>query len=1317
MAADLANTGVTAGTFNNVTVNAQGQVTAGSNVAYLTSEVDGNVANEGSLTVGAGTATTSLINSNTSGSTPLTITAGSNITLSESGNNITIASTNPGGTVTSVNTGAGLTGGPITGSGTISIANGGVTNTMLANSAITVNTTGVGLSVSGSPVSLGGSVTVTSNGTSNNTANTLVARDASGNFSAGQVNANLNGQWLRIDDRTIAPSDISSGYARFGFTSWNNNNSSPYADFLHLRSYTDATGGNDNLVMFRKDAIGMRIYQQAWNSATPYATYKDVAFTDGSNISDAAVIKNQTTQQPSSNFNISGAGVVGTTMTAATYQFPAPTGDPSPVITARTVPAGQGSANEKTELILFHSNDPANGSGNDQITLRAPALSFQTYNNSGVGDINNSAGYNERMYINPDGNVGIGTTSPAAALHLQGDRYSLFGPNSSWGAYLRVGGNGNVDNNASVVATNGNLHLDAANGAYGMYLNYYKGTDGIYFGNGAAGATGRWTSAGRLGIGTTGPASALDVRGGLSGLTDYGILTIGDNSAQQNGLSFGYDGTNNWAWMYARTTGCCGRNININNSLYVQSSGNVGVGTNSPGFRLHVPSGYIGTDYINTTDNVVSSGVTYLMAKQGDNYHRSADANAVKTFLGLTSATTGSGSTNVIPKWTSASTLGNSLTSDDGTSVTTSGQFDVTGGTGTSYITAPIEVRTTATPRISFHWPGVVASQLGMGSDGQIRTFNNPGTAYEAFHASDIYANSWLRNDNVNTGLYNQATGRHFYSESGAYWATASGNGMVFRNGHAGTITGYTYWDGSAGNNNFGLLSPSGNWRFRADNSNTEAYGGFYFGTGYGSFIYDRDNTGYYLNPDGNSQTSSIYNNNWFRAQGQSGFYFQDYGGGWQMTDGTWIRAYNSKPILATGGLAGYGNASFGTPYGGNPRIYANYDNVGAGGIAVADDGGFYDFNDGWVESRGSTGLSIRSDNTSWDMIARMYNNAGAGPYDKRVATETNAWGLLGASGNAWYQAWAYSFNNPSERQLKKDIIPVTGSVGDLVMADLDKMNPYMYRYNIESDEWTEGREAKYRTGVHMGLILDETPDYIQSNTYTGVDVYAVASLGVAAGKYNREDIKQIKESIGLNDETMNIQDFGSMQLSGSEMFVAFGSDFAAKLGSVLPVITVTANQPNVTVSVTEKSSRGFKVVSSIPNVTFDYIAMARVKNALEEKKEPIAPEVMNRIRVSEQSKAMVKEYWEKQPEELKKYEEQKRKEAIAITEQRAREINPAYDPKPAIDPAFDAKKDAEERARIAAEAKKKFVPVEENAPAKSGTLADPNPSKENAPK
>jgi hypothetical protein len=65
------------------------------------------------------------------------------------------------GTVTSVGSGSGLTGGPITTSGTLSIATAGVTNAMLANSKVTLNS-GTGITAPGA-MTLGGSYTVSIN--------------------------------------------------------------------------------------------------------------------------------------------------------------------------------------------------------------------------------------------------------------------------------------------------------------------------------------------------------------------------------------------------------------------------------------------------------------------------------------------------------------------------------------------------------------------------------------------------------------------------------------------------------------------------------------------------------------------------------------------------------------------------------------------------------------------------------------------------------------------------------------------------------------------------------------------------------------------------------------------------------------------------------------------------------------------------------------------------------------------------------------------------------------------------------------------------
>ena len=78
------------------------------------------------------------------------------------------------------------------------------------------------------------------------------------------------------DIRTIAPNTHGAYRLNFGFTSWNNNNTAPWADYIHLRSYSDATGGADNLITFLKSGIGMRIWQQSFASGTAYSSYVDV---------------------------------------------------------------------------------------------------------------------------------------------------------------------------------------------------------------------------------------------------------------------------------------------------------------------------------------------------------------------------------------------------------------------------------------------------------------------------------------------------------------------------------------------------------------------------------------------------------------------------------------------------------------------------------------------------------------------------------------------------------------------------------------------------------------------------------------------------------------------------------------------------------------------------------------------------------------------------------------------------------------------------------------------------------------------------------
>jgi hypothetical protein len=114
---------------------------------------------------------------------------------------------------------------------------------------------------------------------------------------------------------------------------------------------------------------------------------------------------------------------------------------------------------------------------------------------------------------------------PLTGGNITGNGFIDFGANSSWSATLRVGGNGHTGSTrASVVTTNGNLHLDAA-ADRGIYLNWYNGTGstGVYFGNGDGGQVG---SVNRSGNASFANVTATSFTGSLTG-----------SASQLNGLS------------------------------------------------------------------------------------------------------------------------------------------------------------------------------------------------------------------------------------------------------------------------------------------------------------------------------------------------------------------------------------------------------------------------------------------------------------------------------------------------------------------------------------------------------------------------------------------------------------------------------------------------------------------------------------------------------------------------------------------------------------------------------------------------------------
>ena len=73
------------------------------------------------------------------------------------------------------------------------------------------------------------------------------------------------------------------------------------------------------------------------------------------------------------------------------------------------------------------------------------------------------------------GTINATTGAFSGSITIATNNGITFGPNTTWGAYLKVGGNGIDGTTAQVAATDGNLHLESLSSAKAIYLNYYRG--------------------------------------------------------------------------------------------------------------------------------------------------------------------------------------------------------------------------------------------------------------------------------------------------------------------------------------------------------------------------------------------------------------------------------------------------------------------------------------------------------------------------------------------------------------------------------------------------------------------------------------------------------------------------------------------------------------------------------------------------------------------------------------------------------------------------------------------------------------------------
>ena len=179
------------------------------------------------------------------------------------------------------------------------------------------------------------------------------------------------------------------------------------------------------------------------------------------------------------------------------------------------------------------------------------------------------------------GKVSAGSYATAPYFTAPSNGYSYYGPNTTWGAYLKIGGNSIDGSSAQIATSNGNLHLESLGSGYGIYLNYYRAGP-IYLGGG----TYYFNSGGSYYNGTS--QAAINVAGvvqnGYSGYGNtatttlrnsyYGLL-LGSSTSHINVMAdnagnggFYREANGVWPIYYVASDDCVGINTSTTNSAY-----------------------------------------------------------------------------------------------------------------------------------------------------------------------------------------------------------------------------------------------------------------------------------------------------------------------------------------------------------------------------------------------------------------------------------------------------------------------------------------------------------------------------------------------------------------------------------------------------------------------------------------------------------------------------------------------------------------------------------------------------------------------------
>lgn len=413
-------------------------------------------------------------------------------------------------------------------------------------------------------------------------------------------------------------------------------------------------------------------------------------------------------------------------------------------------------------------------------------------------------------------------------------------------------------------------------------------------------------------------------------------------------------------------------------------------------------------------------------------------------------------------------------------------------------------------PGVGFHQPGIDAAVLYYDSSYKVFKFRDINDAgYRGLYIAGIIAHG-----SINPGISNQDLGtqslpwrqayiNHIHGSANklatTYFGEKRPNPQDYFDPQTGLRVAMTgsikYWNDTLWINGYSgddvkdmcalhtVRDGTPQMYISTQKSDATSYGTMYlFYTSYNANKSDRPWICSTLNAYGRITTArDIYSQSWVRTVGTTGWYSESYGGGWHMTDSTWLRAYNNKQIYTGSTSADAIHTAGGMNASG--RIYG-------GGIVTA--GGGLDV----VGVRASTGCS------GFNVYGRFYGNGQHGGIE--IGASDNVFGIGVHSNDHMYWWWtnAGSVDSTSNKSYVMEYgggtwqftgnIGATGGITAMTSSDENLKNRLDYEVDYASKLLLLGKVFDF---TYNDKALSRKDKYADRNVHTGLSWQKVRNI------------------------------------------------------------------------------------------------------------------------------------------------------------------------------------------------------------------------------